>query len=94
MIFHALVLVILTPLFLPSSSVSLSYFIIAVPFTSVLENTLARVPHFLYYKKVHEWCGALQGLQRTLNVCLSLQRTRNGVQVHAVRDNRRMCRAS
>ena len=32
---------ILTPLFCPSSSVSLSYFILAVPIVSVWENTLA-----------------------------------------------------
>ena len=37
----ALLLSMLTPLFLPSSSVSLSYFILAV------QNTRARVPHFL-----------------------------------------------
>ena len=41
---------IFTFLFLPSSSVSLYYFILAVSiyiYESVRENTLARVPHFL-----------------------------------------------
>ena len=40
-----LLLFILTPLFLPSSSVSLSYFILAVPCASVWENTRAWIPH-------------------------------------------------
>ena len=35
----ALLFSILTPLFLPSSSVSLSYFVLAVPCASVWENT-------------------------------------------------------
>ena len=38
---------ILTPLFLPSSFVSLSYFILAVHMSECLEKHSCTVPHFL-----------------------------------------------
>ena len=43
----SLLVSILTPLFLPSSSVSLSYSFLLFPCASVWENTLAWVLHFL-----------------------------------------------
>ena len=45
----ALLISKLTPLFLIVYSVSLSYFILGVPMSSVREKTYSRVPHYLYH---------------------------------------------